>query len=135
MIDTATSCGLVAKPTDSIERLGFIAIRYRAWIGEALAFPFITHGQPSRQRLQTLHGTFDVIEHLAQDFLEGPEDDPARTRGIASYLMDSAAGMKRMLGMYGAELADLLVPTVSDLQQLYSVCEALGGRPKMFDTF
>lgn len=129
------SCGLVAQPEDSIERLGFIAIRYRALIGEALALPFISDGQPNRLRLKTLHGTFDVIEHMAQDFLADPVDELVRTSALASVLMDAATGMKRLLVTHGDDLANLLVPSVGDLQQLYTACQALGGQPVMFDTF
>lgn len=136
--DTASlhSCGLVAQANDSIDRLGFIALRYRAWIGEALAHPFALLGaRPDGKMLLTLHGTFDVIEHLAADFLYGSADEPQRTLELAGKLMDSAAEMRRILIQHREAVGDRLVPSIADLEQLWLVCKSRGGRPQWFETF
>ena len=47
------SCGLVANPSDGIDRITLITIRYMAWIGEALSTVChpIGHRTPDRKRV------------------------------------------------------------------------------------
>lgn len=126
----AATCGLTARTTDSIDRLGFIAIRYRAWIGEALAFPFIFGRQTDARMLKVIHGCFDFIEHIAEDFLvdNGASwSSDARVRALASSLMDEAARMKRLLLAHQHDLGDRLVPSIDDLDLLSLACRAHGG--------
>lgn len=124
------SCGLVAKSTDSVERLGFIAVRYRAWMGEALALPFARDGRtPEIEMLRLLCGSFDMIEHLAEDFLIEREDSvPTRAGDLASSVMEQAVRMKRLVLQFGAAMGDRTVPSVEDLDLLCRACEAHGAR-------
>ncbi len=124
------SCGLVASPSDSIERLGFIAIRYRAWMGEALADPLTLRGPgnpPTNQVLRALCGSFDMIEHMAQDFLvdSGPRSAAAE-KSLANSVQDQAERMKGMLTVFGAALDKslLTVPSMGDLELLCLACAA-----------
>jgi hypothetical protein len=136
-LEALPSCGLVAQPTDEIARLGLIAIRYRALICEALVYHCISsRGELDGRRMHALHGGLDIIEHLAQDLLE-PHAGSDVSAVLASELMDTATGMRYLLLTFGADLKDsrLTVPSMSDLRNLYTVCERLGGRPRMLPPF
>jgi len=119
------SCGLVAQPTDSIDRLGFIAIRYRAWMGEALAQPGAVGHPPSVEILKALSGSFDMIEHLAEDFLVESGERPAdAVKWLASSVKDQAERMKRLLLAFGDAMRHCLVPSLEDLEMLCLVCQS-----------
>ena len=119
------SCGLVAQPTDSIDRLGFIAIRYRAWMGEALAQPGAAGHPPSVEVLRALCGSFDMIEHLAEDFLmEQGSRTAAADAGLAKSVIDQAARMKRLLHAFGDAMRHRLVPSMEDLDMLCLACQS-----------
>jgi hypothetical protein len=118
------SCGLVAQPTDSIDRLGFIAIRYRAWMGEALAQPGAAGNPVSVGVLRALSGSFDMIEHLAEDFLiESGERSADSVKWLASSVKDQAERMKRLLLAFGEAMRHRLVPSMEDLEVLCLACQ------------
>ncbi len=119
------SCGLVAQPTDSIDRLGFIAIRYRAWMGEALAQPGAAGHPPSVEVLRALSGSFDMIEHLSEDFLiESGERSADSVKWLASSVKDQAERMKRLLFAFGEAMRHRLVPSMEDLEMLCLACQS-----------
>ena len=119
------SCGLVALPADSIDRLGFIAIRYRAWMGEALAQPGAAGHPPSIEVSRALSGSFDMIEHLAEDFLvQSGERSAGSVKWLASSVRDQAERMKRLLLAFGEVMQHRLVPSVEDLEMLCLACQS-----------
>lgn len=122
------SCGLVANPNDDIERITLIAIRYMAWIGEALSMQ-LTFGhnpQSPRNPYTVFTAYFDRIEHIIQDALEDNFDVSKR----AGFLMDNITIMKLTLDENSDALDKFChanLPTISDLKALYSACQNLGG--------
>lgn len=120
----STSCGHLAAPGDSIEKLAFLALRYRALIGEAIAFPFIGEECADSHVVKMVHGCLDCLEHVAADlYFAG---SPA---GMASALIDDIYVMKKSLARDRSLLGDRLVPSVEDLRLLYVALWSLGGRP------
>lgn len=124
------SCGLVAKPDDSIDKVTLITIRYLAWIGEALSTHLaLGHGLlPSPKPHAVFAAYFDHIEHLVQDALDGISD----ASRMAGFLMDKVTIMKMTLDENGGALhRGLTVPTIADLQALHTACQNFGGRNDM----
>lgn len=124
------TCGLVANPSDGIDRITLITIRYMAWIGEALsAHLALGYGPlPSSKPYAVFAAYFDRIEHIVQVALEGDSD----ASGKAGFLMDNITIMKRPLDENGSALGiRLALPTITDLQALHTACQNLGGRHVM----
>jgi hypothetical protein len=128
------SCGLVVNPSDGIDRITLITIRYMAWIGEALS-THLALGRgplPSNKPYAVFAAYFDRIEHIVQDALEGSSD----ASWMAGLLMDNIAIMKMTLDENGSALDGCLtMPTIADLQALHAACQNLGGRHVMHMVF
>lgn len=123
-------CGQVAKQGDGIERITLVTIRYMALVGEAMS-KHLSLGHralPSSNPYSVFAIYFDRIEHVLQDALEGIAD----ASKMAGLLMDNITVMKLTLNENGSALGDgLVMPTIAELQALYTACQKLGGHHLM----